>query len=50
MAEGFKNQGKAEIPTTRFTTCGDKIWSDVTADIITAMQTKRKNVKRCNWL
>ena len=42
---GFKNQGKAEIPSTRFTTCGDKIWSDVTADIITAMQSKEKTLR-----
>ena len=42
---GWKNQGKAEIPTAYFKTCGDKIWSDTSADIILAMQTIEKSLR-----
>lgn len=42
---GFKTEGKADIPTTRFKKAGAKIWSDASSDIIGKMQTEEKALR-----
>jgi len=37
---GFKFQGIADIPAARFKKAGAKVWSDISSDILTKMQTE----------
>jgi len=42
---GFKFQGIADIPSTRFKTSGTKVWSDISSDILGKMQTEEEDLR-----